>query len=284
MTLAVLAIDAADRVLVDEFGCRNLLLNQDTRLTTRGYQADQPHTDEIWPMVATGQHPNEHQCYTGDGPEWSWPVEAVSRVLEPLPEHWRTALGRVAARVDGEPDTLDQEMFDRVRAWPGVCDDGILDEYKAVAREISDYSGDEAVGRLAGLAGRDLTWAATQPGIVGCHTHALDIGGHLFADDRTTLAALYRLVDNLVGAVREVANEVVVISDHGMQVTWLDDPAPANHSYRAFTAATAGVSGPLPKDIGDVHAWLESQSAGPGRQVRQPDQPTETLQKLGYIQ
>jgi hypothetical protein len=283
MTLAVLAIDAADSRLVHEFECEELLLDEDRALVTRAYRADQPHTDEIWPMVATGQEPSEHAYYTGDGPQWQRPsVRVASQLLAPLPESWRTALGRVALGVDEGRDRLEDDVFDSVRAWPGVAHDKRIEDYKAIAREIDQYSGDEAIGLLGQFAARDLGWAAMQSGVVGVHTHALDIGGHLFANDREALRQLYEFLDGLVAVVRDLVDDVIVMSDHGMQVGWLDDPEPAAHSYHPFVAATHGVVGELPTDIEDLHGWLGRQQDA-GESIPQPEQPTEQLRNLGYL-
>jgi hypothetical protein len=49
MTVAVLALDAADYRLLTQWSCKNLLLDRHDRMRTISYWGEKPHTLEVWP-------------------------------------------------------------------------------------------------------------------------------------------------------------------------------------------------------------------------------------------
>jgi len=140
-----------------------------------------------------------------------------------------------------------------------------------------------------GLTGQELGWlasmAATDRACVGAHAHVLDIAGHLYAERPVRLREWYHWVDEQVGHLRERVDRLLVLSDHGMQTTAVDDAEPGRHAWRAYVAAD-GLEGRLPDSVFDVADWLAERRGAAESRPHEPaemDTPTATLDALGYL-
>ena len=120
--------------------------------------------------------------------------------------------------------------------------------------------------------------------VAGVHCHILDAAGQVYANRQAKLQEYYQLVDESIEYIRSHVDELLILSDHGMQVEWLGDDSPGTHSWRAMVAST--IDEPLPTSAFDVRDWIESQTPDhcEGQRDRmQVDAPTEHLKDLGYI-
>ncbi|MFB6078508.1 MAG: alkaline phosphatase family protein [Halarchaeum sp.] len=295
-TLAVLALDAADLRLAREWECENLLLDDHGPLETFTHSFDHPFTPEVWTSVATGTHPREHGVMD-DAADWdSHVLNFASLFTQFLPHELRIRLGnplrdrghrQEIARTDDDHAFEDGAVF----GWPGISDSEHLSEAWAWAARADrgDLTDGELRSGTLGNTGQEIGWligmaSAGQP-IVGTHSHVLDITGHTYARHEERLREYYEHADEFVRVLREEVDRVVVLSDHGMQVSWLDDEDPGAHSMRAMVSATETVEGDLPETVFDVREWLEANTTVAEAHDEQVGMDTarERLEDLGYI-
>jgi len=299
-SLAVLALDAADYRLARQWNCENMLLSKNRGIETFSYSYDHPFTPEVWTSIATGLQPEEHSVY-GDAADWnSLPLRLVSKFTQYLPHKWRNLLGK-PFRERGHEQHIHQSnkphAFERgaVFGWPGISQADHLSEAWSWASKLNHGEMDmsELRSKTLGNTGKELGWLVgmQEAGIpiFGVHSHILDITGHAFANRKNLLREYYEYVDSMLSWVRDQVDELVIISDHGMQVSWLKDDSPGTHSDYAMFAATAGVEGELPESVFDVRAWLEANTEAKSESDRQEgkvgmDTAEERLRELGYIE
>jgi hypothetical protein len=296
-TLAVLALDAADLALARRWDCANLLLSRAGELETFSYSLDTPFTPEVWTTVATGLHPDDHGV-KDDAADWdSVPLRLASLVTQFFPSELRSRLGQ-PFRERGHRQEITRTEVDHaftdgtVFGWPGISDADHLSQAWSWASdaEYGDLTDDELRRNALGNTGKEVGWlvsmAAAGVPIAGVHAHALDLAGHIYARREEALRAYYEHVDDLVGMARERVERLVVLSDHGMGVSWLDDPEPGTHSDRAMVAATDTVTGDLPASVYDVREWLEANAGTDttGDEQVGVDTARERLEELGYIE
>lgn len=299
MTLVVLALDAADVRHAEDFGADNILLDSHVEMQSVAHRLDHPHTGEAWPSIATGLHPTEHGI-TGHG-EWdSTVLTALSRLA-----HRFNVSGTVRDKIGDaikentehdwelqivdEPTFLDGE-YRAVHNWPGVYRNESLhyiwglfggaskDEMSEETMVREAYT--EAASKFGWLheaLNHDVELAAT-------HVHVVDILGHLYADDEARYREVYEDVNEWVGEVRDALgpeDELLILSDHGMEATWLDDDDPGSHSWRAIASTT--VDEP-PTHALDVKEWVEEHIEAVDAERTRADLPEEQLRELGYIE
>jgi hypothetical protein len=296
-TIAVLALDAADVRLAREWDCENLLLDDHRRLETYAHSLDFPRTVEVWPTVATGLGPEEHGV-AGDANEWENPLlQSARRVTRYLPRGVRATLGRPFQRAGADRSmarTDADHVFESgvVRYWPGLTDaEHVLAAWRLMSLASGGEITEEALRReMEGFTGEELGWLAVASEwdvpVAGVHSHVVDIAGHVYCEREARLREAYDWADREVGRLRERVDRLVVLSDHGMQVGWLDDDDPGTHSFDALVAAE-GVDGPLPESVYDVRAWLEREmdaATATDDRAAHSDTPTEHLRDLGYVE
>jgi hypothetical protein len=299
MTLVVLALDAADIRHARDFDCEHILLDADTKMQSVAHRLDHPHTGEAWPSIATGLHPTDHGI-TGHG-EWDNPVlTGLSRLA-----HTFNVSGEIRSRIgDAIKDNTDQDwqlktvedptfLDGEARAvhnWPGVYRNEVLHYLWGLFQDAKDDRLSQAtfVREAATEAASKFGWvheALTHDvEVAATHIHVLDVLGHLYYDDRERYRAVYEDVDERVGAVREALgpdDEMLVLSDHGMEATWLDDEEPGSHSWRAL--ATTTVDTP-PEHALDVREWVEAHVDPVETTDESADLPEQQLRELGYIE
>lgn len=320
MTLGIIALDAADYALAREWDCENLLLERHRELETFAYSGKNPNTLEVWTSVATGVGPEEHGlASTGEQQQWRNPALEYASKVAPyvLPKETRVKIGTWlrgdsgggsddgsggAGGGDGDVgmtlrQTTHSHLFepeDRVvRWWPGVTPGEHLSETwhwlnLASSGEIVDA---ELWRRLYGNAGLEAGWlqgmGQAEVAVAGVHMHVLDAAGHAFATHPERLREVYERVDRLVGSVREHVDDLLVLSDHGMQVEWIDgDEEPGFHSWRALASTT--LDDEPPESVFDVREWAEARAdafggGGEGRAAVM-DTTEEQLRDLGYLE
>lgn len=296
-TLAVLALDCCDYELARRWDCENLLLQSHSSLSVYAYSdPDMPFTLDIWPTVVTGLHAREHETHAE--PEWQHPALRLgSRVTAFLPDDLRTRLGAIFVDEETVHDFTvahdEPTVFDdgQIKEWPGVTEAPDLKEsWKYLRRaKRGELSFDELERRMYQLFGSELGWLARaaelNESVVATHAHVLDVLGHTYGDDEERLREAYERVDDWVGVLRERVDRLVLISDHGIQCTWIDgDEEPGVHSWRAMVSASWDTD--VPTDVFDLHDWLAKQkgteTGGTGETARTAV-TEEQLRALGYM-
>ena len=268
-TICVLALDAADYELLQRLNCDNILQENHGPLEVYAHGYDVPQTTEIWPTVATGVSPEEHGL-SKDVREWENPLLNRSSVLTSvLPAGIRSTLGQIVQAIGAsrsvQSTDVDDHAFDELFGWPGLTDATHLREAWEWCSEAEE--GNLTIGeldrRLRTNTGQEFGWLASMSrsdaSVIGVHSHVLDVAGHVYADEPDRLRFVYEWVDNLLGWLRGYVDQLVILSDHGMQNSFCSDEELGNHSWRAMVS-TQGLSGPLPESVYDVRSWLEARA------------------------
>lgn len=306
MTLVVLALDALDTELAADFGGGSFSLTSHGHMESVAHMFDdRPHTGEVWPTVATGLHPREHGITGGGESEWSNPVvELGSRLINKFDTQMstRNRLGDIVEEVTNatwEMATVtDPTFFDGpgrvVHNWPGVHRNEELHRIWDVIEEgirsgEDNMPREEYERRVRGIAAEQFGWVREMlnhdTSLVAAHIHVLDALGHAYSDDREGMRRAYEWCGAGVDAVREAMaedDELLVLSDHGMETTWTDGQNPhGTHSWRSFSASTFETR---PEDVHDVRAWVEDHVDDTERTESELDLPEEQLRQLGYVE
>jgi len=299
MTLVVLALDAVDVKHAEDFGADNLLLDSHVEMQSVAHRLDHPHTGEAWPSIATGLHPTEHGL-TGHG-EWDNPILTVlSRIA-----HTLNISGSIRDRIsqtikentgqDWQLQTVEEPTFldgdqRAVHNWPGVFRNDSLHYIWGLFGSASKNEMSEEV-----LLREAYTEAASKfgwvheaiehdPEVAATHVHVIDVLGHLFADDEQRYREVYEKIDGWVGDLRDALgedDELLILSDHGMEATWIDgDDDPGTHSWRAIASTT--VNDP-PEHALNVREWVEAHVETVDGEATDADLPEEQLRQLGYV-
>lgn len=303
MTVIVLAIDAIDHALVNHFDLDELRLETDGEIQTFNYSQEVPYTPEVWTTVATGLPIEEHDVKNAGTSEWSNPLlELASKFTGHLSEHTRYRLGQLVTTHTDEDwgfGTTDMEtMFSGpgryLHNWPGIdntdVDDVNLLYNQLMNDELTDIEFDVSV---YSIACQEFEWLEEhlrcrdrlgfEPVLLGFHTHILDAAGHVYADDEKRLGEFYQWVADRVSSLRSALTDddcLLLLGDHGMEVEFLDDKDPGQHSWRPHVASTTDS---VPQDVVDVRQWVESRLGEVGDRKTEIELPEEQLRELGYI-
>ncbi|SFR49978.1 alkaline phosphatase family protein [Halogeometricum limi] len=297
MALTVFALDALDAALVDRFGLDGLTLETSGELGTYAHTKDVPLTPEVWATVATGLSPDEHGVSGAEVTTWGNPVlELASKFTAALPNSTRKLLGDVARDATGDRDEIGvtdaESVFDLpgavVRNWPGVTADEDLRNVWDLMSEANDGLGKAPFERrLYGVAAEQFGWAREMlnhdVSLAGVHVHTPDAAGHMYAEDEASLEASYRRVEGFVEehlAAMGEDDELLLLSDHGMQTAFLGDDEPGAHSFRAFVASTTDT---VPSDVYDVAEWIRAHTHESNEGDEALNVPEQQLKDLGYI-
>jgi len=143
--------------------------------------------------------------------------------------------------------------------------------------------------RVYGTAAEQFGWVNEMLNhnlsLVGTHVHTLDVCGHAYATDEKRLGRVYERVGEMVETVRAnlgPEDDLLLLSDHGMHVEWLDGDDAGSHSWRPMAATTANDD--LFGDVYDACEWIEAHTPewtlGDAEDVNLPE---EQLRNLGYI-
>lgn len=297
-TVAILGIDAADYELCNKWDCSNLLLDSHNQIDSIAHSIDVPSTLEVWPTLATGLKPSQHGVTLNPTNRHSENFfhRLGIRMNQLLPSYLRNQIRQFKRSQIGStyPQTSSPTIFSQkggtVYNWPGVtpCHDWKREGewFKAVVE--GEMSEQEFYKRHLGDTGKGVGWLAAQEQanvpVAGVHVHMLDHMGHLYAERSDELRRAYEDVDTLVGWLREVVDILIVLSDHGMQSSVLNDSNPGVHSWRSFLAVN-GEYDTLPASVLDVHDWVLElvNDEIDDQTTTTADAPIEHLQDLGYF-
>ena len=297
MTLYILALDAVDARLVEEFDCEHLKLEEHTEMTTISSESRKnPYTMEVWPSVATGVRPETHGVEGSDTSSWDNPVvDLLSSMSGILSERNRSRLGRLATKITGAEFTSGsvevESIFDTenrvVREWPGITDSRELIQVWEWVKQADEgsISEQEFERYVMGMCGAQFGWISEMDNhtvdLAATHVHTVDAFGHAYASEPEKLKKYYKRLDSYVEEfIESIDGEILIVSDHGMQVSWKDD-SPGEHSWHAFSATT--IDQP-PTHVLDVKEWIEERIRTSIREENSVDMPTETLERLGYLE
>lgn len=306
MTLVILGIDALDWRLVEDFSCEGLKLNHNRKLETFSHSEDVPLTGEVWPSIAIGKHPTEHSSDFVGGTEWSSPVlNKLSGIFQGImPLSLRIKIGKIIESTLNEDwkydrqemtEELDGHVFSKdgrfVENWPGIHRTEELEQIWNYFTELNkgNLSGTHFKGLVMSKTRGQLTWCKEMSNypteLVATHLHMIDAIGHYHNSDRNQYRQAYRKCEKYVNELKYSLgpeDELLILSDHGMQVSWIDsDTNPGSHSFRAFISSTSDIP---PKHVLGVRNWIENKVDSVSIKNEQDDIPEDTLRNLGYIE
>lgn len=305
MTLIVMALDALDLGLVEEWNIENFKLNNYRKMETFSYTLEHPHTLEVWPSIATGKHPRDHGITVSSVSDWSNPlVDLASRV--PLPAKVRVKGGSIMNRLGSDysiSEVNDNTFMDgelrAVHNWPGVSNGHILQElWDAMDEERKHIFERKVLGKTAEAFSWSKEMLNHNVELVAFHNHSLDAFGHAYtanSDDKVMepvdgnggldeLRKMYERVGEFVSDVEDELGEnddILILSDHGMNNKILDDERFGVHSFRAFASTTLDTN--LPESVFDYKEFIEDNIEKTSIDGESLDMPKEQLRKLGYI-
>lgn len=299
MTLLVVALDALDAALVEQFDVEALLGETHGQMETVAHMRDEPYTPEAWATVATGTHPREHGV-SGGTSTWTNPViDRLANFTGSLSMSMRSRLGNLVERTTGAEYTISEvdlpHVFEGenrvVHNWPGVCNGQELTRaWDIMWRE--GQSTDEFVRDIRGLAAEQFGWTREMldhpVSVAGVHVHLLDATGHAFCTDRKRLQGSYERAGRFVAELREALgpdDDLLLLSDHGMVVEWYDDEldrgqTPGNHAWRAYASSTTDS---IPDSVFAVADWIDAHADPVRSDEERLDIDEEQLRDLGYI-
>lgn len=299
MTLVVLALDAMDAALVDRFNTEPFQLNNYCEIETFNYMRDQPYTLEVWPTVATGMEPEGHGITESGTSEWDNPLlNFASRFTGSLTEGTRDRLGDLVTEYTGEQYTIAETDAETVfnapgrvvHNWPGVANNRyLLDVWRTMKPQDDGQSIDEFERKVYGTAAEQFGWVNEMlnhnVSLIGTHVHTLDVCGHAYATDEPRLEKVYTRIGEMVENVQSNLgpdDELLLLSDHGMNVEWLDGDDAGSHSWRSMAATTADDE--LFDDVYGARDWIETHTPEwKPVEDEDVDLPEEQLRNLGYI-
>lgn len=305
MTLVILGLDALDAAQVEHYDIDAFRLRTHGEMETVAHQNPIPHTGEVWPTIATGLHPSEHGITHGGESQWDNPViEVISRLVGPyISMHTRADLGRIVRTVTGADweiaETDADTMFDgdgrHVHNWPGTVNGNVVREvWRHINHTVEKGTPQEEFDRLLwGTAAQKFAWVREMLShdavLVASHVHVLDASGHAYGTNEEHYRVFYEKAARYVGDVRAAMDDdddLLLLSDHGMNTAWLPvDTEVRHHSWRAFSASTLDSR---PASVFDVKDWveaaIESHRRPAARAETDLDLPEAQLRDLGYIQ
>ena len=317
MTLIVLALDALDAGLVEEWELDNLKLNNHKQIETFSGDRGQPHTIEVWPSIATGLRPEEHGINRDNASEWSTLLNPFFKIgAKFLSYRMRMKVGSILESFgfvhDYSLSEVDCETFmdgerRAVHNWPCVENSDELKEmWKIFEEEV--YTVEELNRLTFGKSAEQFGWAREMLNynleLAAVHIHALDVLGHSYTTYDEDIGALTNSgefyegpgnIDNLKEAyekvgrfVKEIENnldeedDILILSDHGMKNSILDDDDLGKHSFRAFASTTMDKD--LPDSVFEYKEWIEDGLIEVHEDEETVNMPKEQLRELGYIE
>jgi predicted AlkP superfamily pyrophosphatase or phosphodiesterase len=258
MKVVLIAVNALESALVDEFELPNLKLEDRSKLAIpAGYPL---HTEVLWPTIITGLAPDEHGLTRTSAREWENPVleYAATYSTKIIPERVLLPIGRQIQKLGfGRESNTGAEYY----AEQGI--ETIFTGVSSVDIDIpgySDRSGTDEIRELMGHSAYEPTDEElfrrkcreefkskrvalfdaldTDVELVACYFQTLDNLQHVYWTDREFIEQWYRRFDDLVGEVRdalEEEDEIIIMSDHGMQRGADGKGEHSDHGYCAST-------------------------------------------------
>lgn len=298
MTVVLIGLDALDSRLVS--GHKNIELSSGKRIETFAKMKDVPFTLEVWPSVATGKMPQQHGI-TEEGTS-SWDnilIDILSNFTGNLPDGKRNQLGRMAEKYFGAeytiPETNEQTLFDKdgrvVHNWPGVYRNRyLLDVWRTLNPGEQNQSPEEFEREIKGIASEQFGWVEEMiehdVSLVATHIHTIDMAGHIYFRDRDRYESIYNWVDKRIGDVLEKmdeGDEIVILSDHGMDVEWLEDENPGVHNWNPYCSTT--IDKGIFDEVTELRGWIEPEIEDIEEQDSENiEYDEEQLRDLGYIE
>ena len=299
MTLIILALDALDYALVEEFDIDSFRLDTFGQMETVAHMHEIPYTPEAWATVATGVHPREHNI-TGSTSSWDNPIiNFLSKFSGYISNSMRSDIGDLIEQTTEAEYTIAnvdiQHVFDSddriVHNWPGVHRGSELTRaWDIMWREGQTNA--EFERDIYGLAAEQFGWAREMlnhdVAVAGVHIHLLDAAGHAYGDEQDQLESVYERAGEFVAEIREALDDeddLLILSDHGIVVDWYSDDydspkGPGSHSWRAFASSTTDS---IPETVFDVFEWINNNEDEVKKDSERLDIDEDQLRDLGYI-
>ncbi len=199
--IIVLAIDALEYSLVEEFNCRNL--KQKYYGKTDISEFSQPRTMVIWSSFITGE--NKEKQVLNDEDMWSrrWPIEQtfLSKFKNPV------VLDLPGFSYQLEVHKRSRELLKKF--FTAVSQD----EKQAIRKKYNE----DAMAHHKKVKADFLKALKENHDFVLGYFSAIDVIGHLNFGNRLMMKLLYKEADEIAKLCAEKSNRFIVLSDHGMK-------------------------------------------------------------------
>lgn len=300
MTLVVIGLDAADYALAKRWDCENILQTNNDKIETFSHTKDRPITAEVWPAIANGKLPDEGGKEGKRGSDWDGLMSIASTVgKKTLPKDWQIEIGRYLRVGQEVPEHYGPVENDHAFAegaafnWPGItpAKNWSRAHYWYMKQHTGEITDIEFLRHEVALTGQELGWAYSMSKlelpIVATRCHILDHAGHAWCYDEEKYRETYEMVDEMIGEMfSDYPDDIVIVSDHGMQTEFTDDEDPGTHSWRSMVSTN--FDSDLPEKVQDFREWVEwkmprSGELGVWGEDTTDGATTEQLKNLGYI-
>lgn len=198
--ITVVAIDALEHILVEEFGLPHL--KQSFYGKTDITDFEQPRTMVLWSSFMTGENKEKDVLADGDKEMWDkkWPLEETVFSLFESP-----------VVLDLPGFSYDKDAHDRSRELLKAYFEAEGDDEKAKIR--SEYNSDSFEHHRQVRAEFLKALEENHDFVLGYFSVA-DVIGHLNFGNKTMMKMIYKELDEIVSLVK---GKVIVLSDHGMK-------------------------------------------------------------------
>lgn len=325
MTLVVLGIDALDPDIVGQGSYSNLTLDTYRGIDTIVSSMGEPSTHELWPTIITGMPPEEHGLVLEEGVAWSNPWIRLLRDSAGrfLPDSFRTKVGawllnqteedafRMPASYysDNHLETVFTGRSSKAIGIPNFVVDPDDEDREHELRKNMGELFERDPGEKGGHTSDDprefyelcmemsmIRIARTRRALrsrsyelVFGYTSGLDLIGHVTYDLPELQKRAYSEIDDFVGELRgdleEDEDELLLVSDHGLQ--------DGVHTKEAMVAGTdqemvdsigsvSDVKSALDRELSDGEHEPESSEMWE-RSVEGEDKVRDQLEDLGYM-
>jgi len=230
--IIVLAIDALEYDLVEEFNCKNL--KQDFYGKTNISEFSQPRTMVLWSSFMTGENKEKEVLSEGNKEMWNkkWDLK------ETFFSHFKNPI-----ILDLPGFNYDLEVHEKSRKDLKSFFETELQEDKEKIRKIYNQ---DAFGHHRKIKEAFLTALNENHDFVLGYFSVADVIGHLNFGNKLMMKMIYKDLDDLAAKTKQKENNtLIVLSDHGMKsIGQFGD-----HSHYGFWSANKDLNNPKITDF-----------------------------------
>jgi len=202
LKVVVVAIDALEYDLVEEFNCKNL--KQEYYGKTDITEFSEPRTMVLWSSFITGK--NKEKEVLKDGKKEMWNKKY------PIEETFFSRFKKVKV-IDLPAFSYDLKVHERSRKLLKDFFDSSKEEKEKIREEYNK----DAFEHHRKVKEEFFKALDEDYDFVLVYFSIADVIGHLNFGNKKLMKMIYKELDEIVGKVREKAEEVIVLSDHGMK-------------------------------------------------------------------
>lgn len=201
--IVVLAVDALEYCLVEEFGNTNL--KQASYGKTDISEFTQPRTMVLWSSFMTGANKEKQVLAKGDKKMWDirWPIEETFFSEFKNPKIIDLPGFNYDKLVHDESRTLLKEFFDA--------------KDEAEKKEIRNKYNEDAFSHHRKIKSELESSLSGGHDFLLCYFSIADVIGHLNFGNKTMMKLIYKDLDEIAEKAAQKTDYTLIVSDHGMK-------------------------------------------------------------------